>query len=45
VEEVIVGGHTVVREGRLAGGDIEEIRAHAREQAVRLWGRMGARVP
>jgi cytosine/adenosine deaminase-related metal-dependent hydrolase len=38
--EVLVGGQPAVREGRLVHGDIEEIRAHAREQAARLWARM-----
>jgi len=42
VDDVVVGGRTVVRDGRLVGGDIEEIRARAGEQAVRLWGRMAA---
>jgi hypothetical protein len=36
-----VGGREVVRDGHLVGGDIEEIRAHAKEQAERLWKRMG----
>jgi hypothetical protein len=40
--EVIAGGRPVVQEGRLVYGDIEEIRAHAREQAARLWARMAA---
>ncbi len=35
-----VGDREVVRDGRLVSGDIEEIRAHAKEQAVRLWKRM-----
>ncbi len=38
--EVLVGGQPVVREGRLIHGDIEVIRAHAREEAARLWSRM-----
>lgn len=38
--EVRVGGRAVVSDGRLVHGDIEEIRAHAREQATRLWARM-----
>jgi hypothetical protein len=38
--EVLVGGQPVVREGRLVHGDVEEIRAHAREEAARLWARM-----
>jgi cytosine/adenosine deaminase-related metal-dependent hydrolase len=40
--EVVVGGRTVVKDGRLVDADIEEIRAHAREQAARLWSRMAA---
>jgi cytosine/adenosine deaminase-related metal-dependent hydrolase len=39
-EVVRVGGQPVVEEGRLVHGDVEEIRAHAREQAARLWSRM-----
>ena len=42
VEEVVVGGRVVVRGGRLVDGDVEEIRARAREEAGRLWGRMAA---
>jgi cytosine/adenosine deaminase-related metal-dependent hydrolase len=40
--EVFVGGQAVVRQGRLVHGDIDEIRAHAREEAARLWSRMAA---
>ncbi|MHB0970309.1 MAG: amidohydrolase family protein [Thermoanaerobaculia bacterium] len=40
VESLIVNGREVVRGGRLVSGDIEEIRAHANEQATRLWKRM-----
>ncbi len=40
VRRVIVGGRTVVDEGRLLTGDVEAITAHAREQAARLWRRM-----
>jgi cytosine/adenosine deaminase-related metal-dependent hydrolase len=39
---VVVGGRLVVDEGRLVHGDLEAIRAHAREEAARLWGRMNA---
>jgi cytosine/adenosine deaminase-related metal-dependent hydrolase len=39
---VQVGGRIVVEGGRLVHGDIDEIRAHAREAAARLWGRMAA---
>lgn len=41
LEKLKVGDRVVVADGRLTGGDIEEIRAHAREQATRLWKRMG----
>ena len=36
----MVAGCPVVQEGRLLTGDLEEIRARAREQAERLWKRM-----
>jgi cytosine/adenosine deaminase-related metal-dependent hydrolase len=39
---VVVAGETVVDNGRLVRGDIDEIRAHAREQSTRLWQRMAA---
>ena len=39
---VVVGGVPVVEGGRLVRADLEEIRAHAREQAARLWRRMAA---
>jgi cytosine/adenosine deaminase-related metal-dependent hydrolase len=39
---VIVDGQLVVHDGRLVRGDLEEIRAYAREQAARLWARMAA---
>jgi cytosine/adenosine deaminase-related metal-dependent hydrolase len=42
VRRVTVDGDEVVREGRLLRADLEEIRAHAREQAARLWPRMAA---
>lgn len=38
--EVVVDGRVVVRGGALVGGDLGEIRAHAKEQATRLWSRM-----
>lgn len=41
LESLRVGDREVVRDGRLVDGDIDEIRAHAREQAERLWKRMG----
>lgn len=37
---VVVNGELVVRDGQLLTADIEEIRAHAQEQAPRLWERM-----
>ena len=40
--EVVVGGRSVVKDGRLVGADLEEIHAHAREQAARLWARMAS---
>jgi cytosine/adenosine deaminase-related metal-dependent hydrolase len=40
--EVFVGGRPVVSGGRLVHGDVDEIRAHAREQAARLWSRMAS---
>jgi cytosine/adenosine deaminase-related metal-dependent hydrolase len=39
---VIVAGQAVVEGGRLARADLDEIRAHAREAADRLWRRMEA---
>jgi cytosine/adenosine deaminase-related metal-dependent hydrolase len=42
VERVVVGGDVVVDRGRLVKGDIEAIRAEAREEAKRLWPRMAA---
>lgn len=39
---VLVEGRAVVRDGRLVHGDLDEIRAHAKEQAARLWARMAA---
>ncbi len=41
VRHVIVAGALVVDDGRLVRGDLEEIRAKAREQAPRLFERMG----
>lgn len=38
--EVVIGGRAVVRDGILATGDLEEIRARAREQVPRLRTRM-----
>lgn len=42
VTEVDIAGHSVVRNGRLATGNLEEIEADARTEAVRLWERMRA---
>jgi cytosine/adenosine deaminase-related metal-dependent hydrolase len=39
---VIVGGRVVVEDGRLAGADLDAIRAEAREEAARLWTRLRA---
>lgn len=39
---VVIGDRTVVRDGELVSADLEEIRAHAREAAGRLWARMEA---
>ncbi len=40
VVRIVVGGHTVVRDGVLLTGDIAEIRARAAEEAARVWTRM-----
>jgi phosphotransferase system IIA component len=40
VAEVVVDGKRVVAGGELVNDDLEAIRAHAREQAARLWSRM-----
>jgi cytosine/adenosine deaminase-related metal-dependent hydrolase len=37
---LVVGGRLVLREGRLTGGDLDAIRAEARQEAERLWKRM-----
>lgn len=37
---VIVAGRVVVEDGRLKSGDLAQIRAHARDEAPRLWSRM-----
>ena len=36
---VVVAGETVVKDGQLVRGDLDAIRAYAREQAARLWSR------
>jgi cytosine/adenosine deaminase-related metal-dependent hydrolase len=40
VLRAVVAGHAVVRDGRLVHGDLDEIRAEAREAARALWSRM-----
>ncbi len=40
VRHVVVNGELVVRNGELLTADIEEIHAHAEEQAPKLWERM-----
>jgi cytosine/adenosine deaminase-related metal-dependent hydrolase len=40
VRDVMVAGRWVVRDRRLTGADQDEIAAHAREEAQRLWRRM-----
>jgi hypothetical protein len=42
VSRVTVAGQVVVDQGRLVRGDIEELRATAREEARKLWPRMAA---
>lgn len=42
VRHVLVAGRVVVRDGVLAGADLDEIRAEARTQADALWARMRA---
>lgn len=39
-QSMTIGGREIIRDGRLMTADIDEIRAHAREQAKRLWDRM-----
>ena len=39
---VVVAGRVVVEGGRLLTGDLEQIRATARDEATRLWSRMDA---
>jgi cytosine/adenosine deaminase-related metal-dependent hydrolase len=40
VRDVVVNGEVVVRDRKSLRVDAERIRARAREEAVRLWGRM-----
>jgi cytosine/adenosine deaminase-related metal-dependent hydrolase len=40
VRHSVIGGRTVVMDGRLTGGAIDEISAAAKESAARLWDRM-----
>jgi cytosine/adenosine deaminase-related metal-dependent hydrolase len=42
IAHVTVAGRPVVSDGELLSADLPEIEAHAREQAARLWQRMGA---
>ena len=42
VSHSTIAGRAVVQEGRLVSADLEEIRAHATEQAALLWKRMEA---
>ena len=42
VMRVVIAGRTVVSSGRLTHGDLEQIRAEAREAARALWARMAA---
>jgi hypothetical protein len=42
VSRVTVAGQVVVDQGRLVRGDLEELRAKAREEAQKLWPRMAA---
>ena len=42
VRHVLVGGRPVVVDGRLVGGDLEQIRSEAAAEADRLWRRMDA---
>jgi cytosine/adenosine deaminase-related metal-dependent hydrolase len=39
---ILVGGRAVVDDGRLLTADLEQIRAHAEEEARRLWRRMAS---
>ena len=42
MSRVTVAGQVVVDQGRLVHGEIEELRAKAREEAQKLWPRMAA---
>jgi cytosine/adenosine deaminase-related metal-dependent hydrolase len=42
LSRVTVAGQVVVDQGRLVRGDLEELRAKAREEAQKLWPRMAA---
>jgi len=42
VRHVVVGGRTVVKNGRLTNGNIDAISSGAQKLAVRLWDRMAA---
>jgi cytosine/adenosine deaminase-related metal-dependent hydrolase len=45
VRRTVVAGRTVVEDGRLLSGDLEALRAEAREEAPRLWRRMSEVAP
>lgn len=42
LRHVVVAGRVVVEGGQLLSGDLEEIRARAKEEAPKLWARMDA---
>ena len=42
VSRVTVAGQVVVEQGKLVHGDLEALRAKAREEAQKLWSRMAA---
>jgi hypothetical protein len=42
LSRVTVAGQVVVDQGKLVHGDLEELRAKAREEAQKLWPRMAA---
>jgi hypothetical protein len=42
IVHVVVAGRPVVGDGQLLSGDWEHITAQAKEQAARLWLRMGS---
>ncbi|WP_206365384.1 amidohydrolase family protein [Siculibacillus lacustris] len=42
IRQVVVGGRWVVRDGRLVGADLDDIRRTAERESRRLWARMAA---